>query len=143
MIDKIQANAQMTVEQLRQLSRIDFGYNAASIEWLEGYIERLRTSGEYEDEATKEKLISVFGSFVGECIVRCYGGEWTTDKDGNWSVRFGDNFAFPFTKVTKQIENGLEDGIGGFFRAIPLLCKDSIIIQPPPPPPRKPWWRFW
>src|SRR5689334_682595 len=67
MIEKIQANAQMTIEQLRPLSKIDFGYNAASVEWLEGYIERLRADGQFQPEAKKDKLISVFGSFLGEC----------------------------------------------------------------------------
>jgi hypothetical protein len=88
-------------------------------------------------------LISVFGSFLGECIVRCYGGEWTTDADGNWSVRIGENFAFPFNKVSKQIDNGVEDGIGSFFRAVPLVLKGGVNIPPSPPPPSKPWWRFW
>jgi hypothetical protein len=143
MIDKIQANARMTIEQLRPLSKIDFGYNAESVKWLEGYIERMRASGQFENEATKDKLISVFGSFLGECLVHCYGGAWTDVREGSWSVRIGNNFAFPFNKVTKQIDNGVEDGIYSFFRAIPFMFKDEIKLPPSRPEPRKPWWRFW
>lgn len=76
MVEHIKANAKMTIQQMRPLNRIDFGYTRESVEWLEGYIERLRQSGEFQAEATKDKLVSVFGSFLGECIVRCYGGVW-------------------------------------------------------------------
>jgi hypothetical protein len=141
MIEHIQANAEMTIQQLRPLSRMDFGYTPESVNWLEGYIERLRQSGKFTDEATRRKLVSVLGSFLGECIVRCYGGGWT-QRDGVWCVAFpGDNLVFPFTKVSKQMERGLEDGIRGFFDAVPVLLKEYVRI--PSGPPRKPWWKFW
>src|SRR5437762_1433543 len=47
MIEHIQANAEMTIQQMRPLSRMDFGYTRESVEWLEGYIERLRQTGEF------------------------------------------------------------------------------------------------
>lgn len=141
MIEHIQANAEMTIQQMRPLSRMDFGYTRESVEWLEGYIERLRQSGEFAADATRDKLVSVFGSFLGECIVRCYGGVWT-QRDGVWCVAFpGDNFVFPFAKVSKQMEHGLEDSIGSLFRAVPVVFKDHVHI--PTPHPQKPWWRFW
>lgn len=141
MIEHIKANAEMVIQQSRPLSGMDFGYTRESVEWLESYIERMRQSGEFEDGATKDKLASVFGSFLGECIVRCYGGVWTP-RDGVWCVAFeGDNFAFPFVKVSKQMEHGLEEGIGGLFRAVPVVFKGHVHASPPSP--RKPWWRFW
>lgn len=141
MIEHIKANAEMVIQQMRPLSGTDFGYTRESVEWLEGYIERLRQSGKFEAGATKDKLASVFGSFLGECIVRCYGGNWT-ERGGVWCVTFeGDNVAYPFAKVSKQMEHGLEDGIGGLFRAVPVLFKDQV--RPPSPSPRKPWWKFW
>ena len=141
MVEHIEANAEMTIQQLRPLSRMDFGYDRESVEWLENYIERLRRSGEFQAEATKDRLTSVFGSFLGECIIRCYGGVWT-QREGVWCVAFdGDNVAFPFAKVSKQMDNGVEDGIGGFFRAIPVVFAGRVHLQPPLP--RKPWWRFW
>jgi hypothetical protein len=144
MIEHIQANARITIEQLRSISGIDFGYNIESVEWLEGYIERLRLAGEFQNGAKKEKLISVLGSFLGECIVRCYGGSWVwAEQAGTWSVCFGkDNHAFPFAKVTKQIENGIEDSIGSFFRAIPVIFKGQA-REIPIARSKKPWWRFW
>jgi hypothetical protein len=130
MIEHIQANAELVIQQLRPLSFDGFGYNAESVAWLEGYIERLRQSGTFETEETREGLVSVLGSFLGECIVRCYGGSWT-QQDGLWCVGFGKgNAAFPFAKVSKQMRNGLDDGIGGFFRTIPVLFAEHHRLNP-------------
>jgi hypothetical protein len=123
-IAAIRANAELVVKQSRAISGIDFGYTRDSVEWLEGHIERLRESGQF-DGARKDMLVSVFGSFLGECIIRCHGGSWK-QRDGTWCVAFGDedqHTAFPFTKVQKQFDNGLErgDGILGFFTAIPSI----------------------
>lgn len=140
MEERIKANAEMVVQQLRPLSGMDFGYDRESVEWLEGYIERLRQSGEFQSATARDHLASVFGSFLGECIVRCYGGVWT-ERAGAWSVAFDDsNIVFRFAKIAKQMENGVEDGIGSFFRTIPILFAGQVGL---PPPFRKPWWRFW
>jgi hypothetical protein len=126
MIEHIKANSEMVVVQMRQLSGTNFDYNLESVEWLEGYVERLRSSGQFESEEDKRKLTSVFGSFLGEAIIHCFGGKWV-DKDGTWAVAFSpDGMAFPFSKVAKQMDNGLEDGIASFFNAIPLLFEGSV-----------------
>ena len=139
MEEHIRANAEMVVEQLRPLSGIDFGYTKESVEWLEGYIERLRNSGEFDNGETKNKLTSVFGSFLGECVVRCYGGTWKLHEAGVWCVAFNDeDMAFPFAKVAKQIDNGLEDGIASFFNVIPTIFDDLARATS-----KKPWWKVW
>lgn len=141
MEEHIRANAELVVGQVRQLSGADLGYTQESVKWLEGYIERLRISGEFDDGETKNKLTSVFGSFLGECIVRNYGGAWT-QHDGVWCVAFDDkNIAFPFAKVAKQMDNGLEDGIASYFTVIPTVFKNLVRAQPSKP--QKPWWRLW
>ena len=141
MEEHIKANAEMVLDQLRSLSGIDFFYTRESVEWLEGYIERLRNSGEFDSVELKHKLTSVFGSFLGECIIRCYGGAWT-EHEGNWCVAFSEGgMAFPFAKVSKQFDNGLEDGISSFFRVIPVIFEGDVL--PLTPAPQKPWWRFW
>ena len=129
--EQIKANAQMAIEKCRPLSGIDFGYNRESVEWLEGYIERLRQSGKLQDEITRVKLVNVFGSFLGECIVRCYGGTWT-QRESDWCVAFdGRNAVHPFSKVAKQMEHGGEDGIGGFFKLIPEVFWNCLGLPPP------------
>jgi len=130
MIENIKANAEMVVQQMRSLSQMDFGYTRESVEWLQGYIERLRPSGMFDTPATRDKLASVFGSFLGECIVRCHGGVWTT-HEGVWCIAFANNLAFPFTKVSKQMENGLDDSIGGLFDTVPLIMSGQVHVSPP------------
>lgn len=138
MEEHIRANAEMVIQQLQPLSGIDFGYTPESVEWLEGYIERLRSAGQFEGDA-RNKLTSVFGSFLGECIVRCHGGTWK-QREGVWCVAFDDaNAAFPFAKVEKQIDNGLEDGIASFFNVIPLIFNDPAPSLPSAQ--KKPWWK--
>ena len=116
----------------------NFGYNRESVAWVEGYIERYRSGTDLNAEVT-EGLISVIGSFLGECIIHCYGGTWERDgKYGIWGVSFNEsNAAFPFSKVRKQIENGIDagDSILSFFNSIGLLFAQEK--------KRKPWWRFW
>lgn len=142
MEEKIRANAEMVVQELRPLSGIDFSYTHQSVEWLQGYIERLRNSGELDSADMKDKLTSVLGSFLGECIVRCYGGTWTQHDAGEWCVAFNhDNMVFPFAKVAKQIDNGPEDGIASFFSVIPIIFKDQPLAVPSNS--KKPWWKVW
>jgi len=141
MEERIRANAEMVLEQMRSLRGSDSEYTQESVEWLEGYIERLRKSGEFDSVESRSRLTSVFGSFLGECIVRCYGGAWT-QHEGEWCVAFSDgDMAFPFAKVAKQFDNGLEDGISSFFRAIPIVFEGRV--RPLPSASQKPWWRFW
>ena len=138
MIENIRANAEIVIAQMGQLSGFEFGYNQESVEWLEGYIERQRESGTFEDEATRSKLASVLGSYLGECIVRVHGGSWQQTEHG-WAIVFDQgNAAFPFAKIQKQMENGLEDGIASFFNTIPLLCAFEE-----PREDKKPWWKVW
>jgi hypothetical protein len=141
MEDEIRANAELVIEKSRPLSGIDFGYTQESVEWLQGFIERLRTSGGFDNPDEKNKLVSVFGSFLGECIVRCHGATWM-QSEGVWCVGFDEkNVAFPFAKVQKQMDNGLEDGIASFFTVIPLVFKIGLTSEPAIE--KKPWWKVW
>ena len=142
MEEDIRDNAELVVQQLRPLSGIDFGYTKESVEWLEAYIERLRESGEFENVETKTKLTSVFGSFLGECLVRCYGGKWKFHEAGAWCVAFKNGqMAFPFAKVAKQLDNGLGDSIASFFNVIPIILEDHVGAAPSTT--NKPWWKVW
>jgi hypothetical protein len=129
-LHRIQANAQLAVEQLSAASALEtFGFNAPSVDWLEGYIERLRANNPKPDVV--ENLSSVLGCFLGECIIRTYGGHWSDDEQYGLCVAFNpQTAAFPLAKVRKQFENGVEggDGIYSFFTAIPVLFR----LQRPP-----------
>ena len=59
----------------------------------------------------KDKLVSVFGSYLGECLVHCYDGTWKEHVEGDWCVAFENGTrAFPFAKVRRQMDNGSSEG---------------------------------
>jgi hypothetical protein len=71
---------------------------------------RLRKNPDFGRDP-KSTLISVFGSYLGECVVRIYGGEWRFYQEDGWGVLLSEgNVAFPFSKVQKLFRNGLEGG---------------------------------
>jgi hypothetical protein len=110
----IKANAAMVIEKLGQASEIDFGYDQASVEWLDGFIERqrVRVGGD------GGRMIDVLGSYLGEAIIARTGGAWAVSADGQLGVRFPNgDWAFPFSKVRKQWAAGREEGesIVGFY----------------------------
>jgi hypothetical protein len=143
--DKIRQNAELVVSQMSPLCGFDFGYDARSVAWLDGYIERQRARADITQELVNG-LVNVLGSYLGECVVRCYGGHWQSE-DGQWRVSFdGDNAVYPFTKVRKQFENGAEDSIRSFFDVIPVVFAAAAAegeTGSQPETGSKPWWRFW
>jgi hypothetical protein len=122
---QIRANAQLAISKFAALSGLGehFGYNRASVEWVDGFIERGRTDIKAD---SVNGLVQVLGSYLGECIIKIYGGVWR-EHDGTVGVFFDDsNAVFPFTKVRKQFENGRDpgDSILGLFDMIdPVMPK--------------------
>ena len=113
------------IEQLTPLSGLEFGYNAESVAWVDGFIERQRNRSDI-DKNIMAGLVKTLGSFLGECIIRCFGGYWH-NKEGECCVRFdSENEVYPFNKVHKQFANGPEDSIKSFFELIPVMFKEHI-----------------
>jgi len=139
MKEKIKQNAELVIKQINQVSGIDFGYNAESVAWLDDFIERQRARPDATPEMV-QGLINVFGSYLGECVISCYGGYWE-NKEGQWRVSFKNNNAvYPFSKVQKQFENGARDSIKIFFELLPVIFEtDSSASQTE----RKAWWKLW
>lgn len=120
MVDRIRANAELVVTVAAKQLGEAVGYDEAGVRWLDGYIQRQHEQG---DPTKREGLTSTLGSFLGECIVRSYGGAWA-EMDGSWCVRFDDrNAAYPFAKVSKHLEHGAEDSVLSFFTIIPVLFR--------------------
>ncbi len=111
-VSRIEANVRLAIDQLGPASGLPtFGLDRPSLEYVEGFIERQRTRPDI-DPHNAEGLISVLGSFLGACLVEATGGSWQwVEAHGQWSVLFENGSqAFPFTKVRKQFENGVEGG---------------------------------
>lgn len=114
-------------------TQLNLKYDAESVKFIEGFIERNKSSFSREES---NGLINSLGSFVGQCIIENYGGQWQVDNDtGSVAVVFDDNNkAYPFAKVSKQFDNGLEDSVYSFYSVIPTVFKLDK--------KKKPWWKF-
>jgi hypothetical protein len=136
--EEIKENARGVIEGCAPLSGLGsrFGYNRESVEWLDGYIERLRDSGKFNEEEQIKGLTINFGSFLGECIRSAYGGEWR-EHNSTWGVFFKDSSAaFPFSKVRKQLEDGPFDSFLSFYDVLPRILSGELEKQAEPGPPK-------
>jgi hypothetical protein len=116
--DKLRANAALVVRLIRENLDTELDYDLSGVEWIDGYINRLRASLPMDK---RSGLISTLASFVGESIIRTYGGTWV-EQDGWWGVQVSERiWACPFAKVEKQFENGPEESVASFFTCIPIL----------------------
>jgi hypothetical protein len=106
---QIRENAAFAVEEFGALTDAAFGLDRGSVAWVEGFIERQRLR--YGADGAPGGIVSVIGSYLGEAIIAKAGGEWIEDDAGGLGVRFatGDT-AYPFVKVQKQFDQGLEGG---------------------------------
>jgi hypothetical protein len=135
--EQIKHNAGLVVQQMSRVCGFAFGYDAQSVAWLDGYIERQRAGNDMTPELMNG-LVSTLGSYLGECVINCYGGYWE-NEGGEWRVSFdSQNAVYPFAKVRKQFEGGPGDSIKSFFELIPI-----VFAPAPRGGARRPWWRFW
>lgn len=78
---------------MREALGVELKYNEASIEWLDAYINRIRT--QLKEEALPG-LDAVLGAYVGETIIRTYGGAWAYfDETDQWGIRFDWRWRVP------------------------------------------------
>jgi hypothetical protein len=119
--------AEGVASQLREDLGVELKYDEPSIEWLDGYINRIRS------QINKDSylgLATALGAYIGETIIVTYGGSWAYFDDLNqWGIRFDDgNGAFPISKVYKQLEDGEFDSVLSFFTMLPKL-RDHVNQQ--------------
>lgn len=131
-------------------NELKLDYDSKSVKFIEEFIERQRNNFDSEN---RKGLINSLGSFIGQCIIKNYGGHWQIDPDTqSVCVALDDNNKiFPFAKTTKQFENGLEDSVYSFYTIIPTVFQislskpeecDKAPSNNPAKEPKK-WWKFW
>lgn len=112
------------LEQLAESvkNNLKLGYDDRSVKYIEGFIERVKTEFTQDE---RPGLIQAIGAFIGQCIILNYGGQWEIDNDRDeLCIAFDDaNKIFPFAKVRKQFEHGLEDSVYSFYNVIPTVFK--------------------
>ena len=118
MEEQIKLLAQNLISTLSEQLGVHLNYNRASVEWIDGYIERIRPN---LDEPTVLGLSNSIGAFLGECIIANHGGQWR-ESEGAWGVYFDEeNAAYPFAKVQKHLLHGSGDSILSFYDVIPVV----------------------
>ena len=114
-LEQIRANATFVTEQLAPFADTPFRYDAASVKWLEGFIERQRVRDDFDHDG----LVSTLGSWLGEAIAHTTpAARWIDHPEHGLCLVFpNDQACFPFAKVHKQLEKGVEAGesIASFF----------------------------
>jgi len=131
-------------------SQLNLDYDTKSIKFIEEFIERQRNNF---DSQQRKGLINSLGSFIGQCVIKNYGGHWQVDNDTQavCVALDDDNKMFPFAKTAKQFENGLEDSVYSFYTIIPTVFKIKPLTTPTegdnsqstdkPVKPKR-WWKF-
>ncbi len=115
--------ANSLIKTVSEGTGVNLRFDRESVEWVDGYIERIRPSVE---ESSIEGLSNSIGAFLGESIIAKYGGEWRQSEEGAWGIFFDEkNAVFPFSKAEKQLVNGREDSILGLYNAIPVVFGKS------------------
>jgi hypothetical protein len=133
--ERIRKNARLAVSKFGPISGLGerFGYSRISVEWVDGFIERGREGAKIDGG-----LVQVLGSYLGECVIHVYGGNWR-EHGGNWGVFFDElDAVFPFSKVQKQIENGSKkgDSVLGLFDMIGPVFKVPQATDSDSSPPK-------
>jgi hypothetical protein len=119
-VDLIRANAALVATMAREHLGTDTQFDEAAVRWLDGFIQRQHERGDPENHPG---LTNTLGSFLGECVIRTYGGAWAL-LDGSWGVKFDEkNAVFPFAKVLKHLRSGAGDSVLSFFTVIPRVFK--------------------
>jgi hypothetical protein len=120
-IRNIRTNADIVVRMFARETDFGFGYNRESVQWLDAYIEQIRGS-KWTDEEFNQ-LVSNLGSFLGEAIIRSFGGKWAFDQRG-WAILWDEfNLVYPFIKVASHLKNGETDSIYSFFAVTGAMRK--------------------
>jgi hypothetical protein len=103
----------------RELSNKEIGFDSEGVRWIDDLIQQL-----HEQKSERgQKLVYAFAAFLGECIIRNFGGEWAI-YNGHLCIRFDDgNAVFPINKVKKQLANGREggDSVAGMYHMTEVL----------------------
>lgn len=118
--EQLRGNADVAVSTVREHFGVALTFDQAGIEWIDGYINRSRDRI-LADEDNLVATINVLAAFVGEAIIRTFGGRWV-EREGEWCVQVNEAiWACPFAKVAKQFKNGPKESVAGYFTLIPTL----------------------
>lgn len=116
---QLQANAEMIVSTFASEMQVELTFDRRGATWLDDYILRVRDRFSREE---RESLVSALGAFLGEALLRKYGGQWI-EHQGTWGVQLdGRPWISPFHKIDERFEpHRVSDSIADLFHGGPLL----------------------
>lgn len=92
-------------------------FDEAAVRVLTDFIE---TQREALGAVDRPNVINALGCFLGECVIRTYGGSWQHNAAGVMGIQLGDHtFVRPFEHVDRQLTHGLAESVVGFYRSVP------------------------
>jgi len=118
---ELHEDARLVIEVIREKEDVELDYSAASILWLDAYIEQHRAElNEVDKIVLREKL----GAFLGETIRQHYGGQWVKESGKHWMIAFGERGqTSPFDMISDHLNN--QNSLTQLFRHIPDRIKAS------------------
>ncbi|MCM1524556.1 MAG: hypothetical protein NC120_08885 [Ruminococcus sp.] len=111
------SNACAWVENALNVSGYKADYTLESMKEIDRFIEEQSGEDGIITKHGRGRIIFALGCYVGETVIRLYGGKWHTDDSDpagevNASVELdGGAVIFPIQRVMKRYQNGSEDGI--------------------------------
>jgi hypothetical protein len=112
-------SAEIFRKSVRDQLKVELGYDLEGVRWLDDYVEHLHQ----RKVEVADNQVQAVGAFLGECIIRNFGGTWST-HDNMEMVRFdASNGVFPFNKVRKHWSSGREggDSLLGMYEAVAAM----------------------
>ncbi|WP_426171422.1 hypothetical protein [Pseudoduganella sp. R-34] len=119
-LEDIRYNAEFVESVINKALGKKAGYSMEGVTWLDDFLQRQHEQG---DKSYVDRVVSVYGSYLGECITRNVGGQWV-ELDGTHAIAFDEtNGTFPFNKVHKHLKNGREggDSVLGYYDSVSVL----------------------
>ncbi len=100
---EFQEDAQLVIDVLSEKEQVHLDYSAESISWLDNYIDEHRAD---LNDGDKLLLQEKFGAFLGESILRNFGGRWVRNNDNHWMIAFGETVkASPFELIAQHLDH--------------------------------------
>jgi len=101
-------------------SQLNLDYDEKSVKFIEDFIERQWNNFNSEQ---RNGIVNSIGLFVGQCIIKNYGGHWQVDKDTQAvCVAIDDkNKIFPFSAIIALST--------AFFLSKPTECNPDSLLR--------------
>lgn len=120
--DQFKQYAQIHIDTTKQSLGVDLNFDEKSILALDNLIQNAWPD---QPPIQIDNVILLFGSFLGEAIIKNLGGQWVKVEQG-WGIKIEDTTLMVFTKVKKRFLNGIEDSISYYYKGVKDMLKNDF-----------------